>query len=214
MAQEHFINVDRTARVYTHGILSGKTQKIWVVAHGYAMLAAYFIKKFEVLDPEKHFVIAPEGLSRAYIEGMSGRVGASWMTREMRQQEIEDYVSYLDRVVAQFTTPEILSKADLVALGFSQGAATISRWVHYSDLKFHAMIIWGGAPAKELFSVNCFSDLPIFFAFGDKDVYINFANKERLKEQSEEKGWHVEFIDFKGGHHLSSPLISTISKKL
>lgn len=214
MTERHFIKVDRTARVYTFGNLSERTETVWVVAHGYAMLSEYFIKKFEVLDPDVHYVIAPEGLSRAYIDGMTGRVGASWMTREMREEEIADYIAYLDTAVETLAGKALHRGARLVALGFSQGAATISRWVHHSGRNFHKMIIWGGAPAAELFSVKTFHNLSILLVFGEKDDYITFDNLERLKEQSKEKGWTFEIIRYKGGHHLDSTLISELGEKL
>ena len=212
MSKENFIKVERTARIHTHGTLSNETEQIWVVAHGYGMLSEFFIKKFEELDPQKHFIIAPEGLSRGYLENMTGRIGASWMTKEMREEEISDYLAYLDRVVNQFVPDEYLVTSRLIAFGFSQGAATISRWVHHSSFDFQAMVICGGAPAKELFSVNSFANLPLIFAFGDKDVYLNHSNKESLKEQSEEKGWSFQIIHYQGGHQLTSPLLSNISE--
>ena len=214
MSTPHYLRVNRTARVYTHGQLSDKTEQIWVIAHGYGMLSEYFIKKFTVLDEERHFIIAPEALSRAYLEQMSGRVGASWMTSEMREHEIEDYLQYLDDVLEHFVPENRLNSAKLIGFGFSQGCATISRWVHRSNHTFSAMINWGGIPAKELFSVNCYNNLPIIFAFGEKDVYLTSSNRERFKEQCEEKGWSYRIITYPDGHLVTSPLLLSISEIL
>lgn len=214
MSQSHNIRVNRSARVYTHGKWSDTTEKIWLVAHGYGQLAAYFIKHFEVLDPNKHFVIAPEALSRAYLDGMTGRVGASWMTSEMREEEIGDYLAYLSAVIEEIVPQNYLDHCDLIGFGFSQGAATISRWVHQNNYKCTAMVLWGGAPAKELFSVNSFCNLKIVFAIGSEDAYIKASGLKRLKEQVKEIGWSSEFHTYQGGHHLSSELISSLGEKL
>src|SRR4051812_7128633 len=98
MATPHSITTPKTARVFTHGHISEKTKLVWIVAHGYGFLAEFFIEKFEELDPEEHFVIVPEALNRFYLKDMSGRAGASWMTTEDRENEIKDYISYLDNV--------------------------------------------------------------------------------------------------------------------
>ena len=45
-------------------------------------------------DPETHFVIAPEGLSRFYVNGFGGEVVASWMTKRDRLEEIHDFSVY------------------------------------------------------------------------------------------------------------------------
>jgi hypothetical protein len=41
-------------------------------------------------------IIAPEGLSRFYRKGFSGDVVASWMTKDDRLDDMEDYVRYLN----------------------------------------------------------------------------------------------------------------------
>ena len=40
-------------------------------------------------------IIAPQGLHKFYLEGTSGRVGASWMTKENREDDIKNYLVYL-----------------------------------------------------------------------------------------------------------------------
>src|SRR3989344_9498015 len=95
MKEQHF-TTQRTARYYTIGELNNKTKTIWIVLHGYMQSAAFFIKQFEVLKNDTTFIVAPEALSRAYVNGVSGKVGASWMTKEERESEIADYIFYLN----------------------------------------------------------------------------------------------------------------------
>lgn len=208
------MRVERTARVYTHGVLGPSTEQIWVVAHGYGQLARYFIRHFEMLDPQKHFVIAPEGLSRAYIGGLTGRVGASWMTKEMREEEILDYLQFIDRAVASHTDESSLKRCKVIAFGFSQGAATISRWAHNSSMTLHTMICWGGVPAHEFFNMESFQNLPLIFVFGDKDEYLKDHKREKLKDQVCSRGWKAKFLEFSGTHQLEQSLIAMISQEL
>ena len=100
--QEHTLTVDFKARYYTLGQLNKDTRQIWFVFHGYGQLARYFIRKFAILTNQQILVIAPEGLSRFYIEKVESsgrpndRVGASWMTKENRTVDIENYLHYLN----------------------------------------------------------------------------------------------------------------------
>src|SRR6266516_6229770 len=66
------------------------------------------------------------------------------MTREDRLAEIEDYVQYLDAVYADVFG--VLDRALVTAhaLGFSQGASTVSRWVALGKAKIDRLILWGG----------------------------------------------------------------------
>ena len=69
------------------------------------MLAGDFIKTFDELASNGDFVIAPEALSRLYVKGDYGNVGANWMTKEDRENEISDYINYLDELFEKEITP-------------------------------------------------------------------------------------------------------------
>lgn len=66
---KHKITVNRTAFYHTLGdVKTAKT--IWIVLHGYGYLAEYFIKKFEPILNSETAVIAPEALSKFYLNGV------------------------------------------------------------------------------------------------------------------------------------------------
>src|SRR3989442_15736955 len=135
MMQEHQFSTSRSARYFTLGSPQ-HAGDLWFVCHGYGQLAARFLERFHPLEAERRCIVAPEGLSRFYLteSPTERRVGASWMTREDRLHEIDDYVRYLDGVYAKFAP----RKARVTALGFSQrseerrvGKECRSRWSPY-----------------------------------------------------------------------------------
>lgn len=141
------IVVPRTARYMILGDPGPAIRRVWFVCHGYGQLAADFIDSFRVLNDGSQLVVAPEGLSRFYMHGGKGRVGASWMTREDRNSEISDYIEYLDRVYREVMNPLLADNPNPVRveiLGFSQGTATAWRWAVSCDVTFHRLILWGG----------------------------------------------------------------------
>jgi predicted esterase len=105
MAEHHLI-FNFKARYYSSGEITTNTKDVLFILHGYGQLAQYFIRKFAALETKDVVVIAPEGLSRFYLEPIEGagrktnRVGATWMTKEDRLVDIENYVNYLDTVFA------------------------------------------------------------------------------------------------------------------
>ncbi|MEZ4758913.1 MAG: hypothetical protein R2810_03875 [Flavobacteriales bacterium] len=96
--EERFIRVPRTARYHVLGD-PATARMVWVVLHGFGQLARFFLNKFEGLE-EGLLIAAPEGLSRFYLDEQHQRVGATWMTREDREHEIGDQLSYLDALAA------------------------------------------------------------------------------------------------------------------
>src|SRR5688572_18536754 len=121
----HHIQTTRTARYYTLGELNEQTTDVWIVLHGYGQLAEYFIRHFKNIQQDHHFIVAPEALSRYYLNENTGRIGATWMTKEDRENEIQDYIQYLNNIVDTFNLPAtkagIPTKVRLHVLGFSQG---------------------------------------------------------------------------------------------
>ncbi|MEQ9466539.1 MAG: hypothetical protein RLN88_03955, partial [Ekhidna sp.] len=141
MSKQHHIDISVKASYHTLNDLTEKTEKVWLVFHGYGQLAEYFIKKFDGLDPEKNFIIAPQGLSKYYLDGVTGRVGASWMTKEDRLTEIENQYSYIDGMLKEVGD---ISDKQLIYFGFSQGTATMGRYAAHAKIPFQKMIIWAG----------------------------------------------------------------------
>lgn len=206
MVQTHFIVTQKTARIFTHGTLSEKTKLVWIVAHGYGFLAEFFIKKFEELNPEEHFVIVPEALNRFYLKDMSGRVGASWMTTEDRENEIKDYIQYLDKV---YDTLILHTNAKIVGLGFSQGAATIARWATRTHNRLNRIVFWGGnIPNDCLNDIDQLNSMSPYLLVGDEDEFITKEIYEKVLKDLDNAGLTFSHIFYKGGHAiLTEPLL-------
>lgn len=200
---EETLNITKTARYFTVGSPE-KARYFWIVFHGYGQLARYFINNFTHLDPDEHYVVAPEGLNRFYLEGFSGRIGATWMTRESRLTDIEDYVKYIDAVYER----AVLSKkrgAEVIALGFSQGVATVARWVAYGQFTPDRLMLWAGSfppdlePAK---AEKAFSNLPTLCCIGDSDPFVNEAQIKTTRDHMEALGIRAGWTHYAGGHHI------------
>ena len=100
--KENHIEIKKTARYFTLGDLNKNTKQVWFVIHGWGMDVKSFLWSFEPLLNKDIYFIAPEALNRFYVKGSGGMVGATWMTREDRLNEIKDYIAFLDVVHAQF----------------------------------------------------------------------------------------------------------------
>lgn len=76
--------VPRHARVGLVGD-PDSAREAWLILHGYGMLAQGILHWFRAAERPGRLLVAPEGLSRFYLEENGvRRVGASWMTREDR----------------------------------------------------------------------------------------------------------------------------------
>lgn len=201
---ENILSIPKTCRYCTYGNTTNP-QTIWFTLHGYGQLAKYFIKNFESLNPEENLVVAPEGFHRFYLDGMKGRVGASWMTSEDRLTDISDYVNYLDMLHTEIRGNLKNQNHRLIVLGFSQGVATASRWMALGNTKPDAAIFWAGSFPPDLLpadSKRWFDDIPTWCVVGDEDEYISEENLERAKEHLDKLGIQPEWHRYRGGHKI------------
>src|SRR5687768_8410747 len=154
--EEHHVTVRRSARYYTLGPLDRPVEQVWIVCHGFAQLGSRFMRNFHPLNDGTRLIVAPEALNRFYIEATPGahgpesKVGATWMTREDRLREIEDYVGYLDTLADTVFARIDRTSVHLTALGFSQGVATVARWVVQGRTRPDHLILWASPLPPEI----------------------------------------------------------------
>lgn len=217
---EHQLEVTRTARYFTLGDAEGGAREVWFVCHGYRQLARRFLRRFAPLDDGSRLIVAPEALNRFYIDtepgphGPEARVGATWMTREDREAEIADYVRYLDALYERIFARVGREGVVVHALGFSQGAATASRWVAYGRARIDRLILWSGALAHDIDLDAAAERLravcPLLVA-GERDEFASPVAAAREVERLRARGIAAEVVAFPGGHELDGEVLGRIA---
>ena len=209
-AQSHNLTVARTARYFTLGELTRQTREVWFVLHGYGQLAEYFIRKFEKVHDEHTLVIAPEALSRFYSRDDFRRVGASWMTKEERQSEIDDYIAYLDTLYQKILGEHSEESIRITVVGFSQGTATASRWVNAGRVRSHRLILWGGYFANGLLDLISADKLPAnntHFVYGTEDEFLVQLDVENYLTSLQAEVPGLQITGYTGGHTIDSEVL-------
>jgi predicted esterase len=209
--KEHHTQVTKTARYYTSGELNSQTKNVLIVLHGHRQLAGEFIKTFTELTEKGYYVIAPEGLSKFYLKGDYGDIGATWMTKEDRQNEINDYVNYLDNLYkAEIRDIQQKYNYKVTALGFSQGAATLSRWLAYGKSRVDKAIFWCGNLAHDLdYSVKSnLHKAELLIVYSDNDPYLTINFMESHIKMLKDNGLNPKTYMFSGVHEINMNLLN------
>ncbi|GAB3693214.1 esterase [Spirosoma flavus] len=211
MLQEHHLSVRRTARYYTLGELTSQTKNIWFCLHGFGQLARYFSRKFESLADEQTVVIVPEGLSRLYLNGEFQRVGASWLTREAKEEEITDFLDYLNTLYDRILEGRDPNQFQITLLGFSQGAATACRWLNYGHIAANRLILWAGFFPNGLSDVidpTKLTSVETHYVYGKQDEYFNLLdNVDTYLKRMQKEVPNLQITDFAGGHRVEPAVL-------
>jgi dienelactone hydrolase len=204
---ENQLIVQKTARYFTLG--DPKAKNLLYVLHGYGQLAFYFLKKFEVLAAQDFYIVAPEGMHRFYLSGTSGRVGASWMTRESRETDISDNIRYLNELHASVTNGTTYGSVQL--LGFSQGGATAARWKNDGRVVFDRFVLWASVFPDDvpLDAGNPeFGRSDNYFLLGDEDPYYTPENRAKILDFYARAGFNNQL--YKGTHAVDPDLLPAL----
>ena len=208
---EHSIKVENTAHYVSLGELNRGTKEIWIVCHGYGQLAKFFIRKFKILQKESVYIVAPQGFHKFYLKGFSGRVGASWMTKENRGDEITDHCNFLEQLTGNLIN-SASKNCKINVLGFSQGAATISRWCLQTKHTINTFVLWAGKIASDFDFDKYKSKHPNtnnYIVFGIKDQF--YAVKTIKEYEIEMKDLDATWISYDGDHSIHSNTLHIIN---
>lgn len=214
---EHRLTVSRSARYYTAG---RPGREVWFVLHGYGQVAERFLTMCGPLDDGTRLIVAPEALSRFYVDRAHRIVGASWMTREDRGAEITDYVRYLDtvyrEVLAALAALPGGGGGAVHVLGFSQGAAAAARWLALGAARAERLILWGGEVPPDLdlddaTLVGRLSGLRLTFVAGRQDDYITDKILERDAARLRRAGVPFGVVRFEGGHEIDATVLRELA---
>ena len=211
---EEHVEVRRTARYCTLG--HQPSGDVWFVLHGYKQLARRFIRRFQVLDDGTRVIVAPEALSRFYVSAGQGRhgpesvVGATWMTREDRENEIHDYVRYLDQLAETLLD----GSERLTVVGFSQGVATASRWVTHGRTVADRLILWGDFLPPDLDmarAATALGALDLVLVRGNRDGALSPELASAEEERLAASGLTCRRVAYDGGHDVDPHTLLTLA---
>jgi predicted esterase len=212
----HKVKIEKTAHYYTSGEVSAKTKYLWFVTHGYGQLASNIIRKFEGFDATEHVVVAPEALNRFYWDLRKGIVGACWMTKQDRLDEIEDYTRFLTQVFEE-NTVNLEPNCKVILLGFSQGCATQIRWILRGMPHFHHLIMWGGILPEDIDYqpfIHYFEDKKLHFVCGDNDEFLNQERIDWNLNFAQEQKLDLTYYPFVGKHEILTDVLEDVFGKL
>ena len=199
---------EKTFRYATIGDLS-TAHTILYALHGYGQLSEYFIRKFSCLG-EGYFIVAPEGMHRFYLNGTSGRVGASWMTKEARKTDISDNIHWLNELDKRID-PDNKQRRKII-LGFSQGGATAARWYYNGKIHAHQLIMWASVfpPDLTLEEEVKINESNGAFILGTNDPYFQEKKDEETILHFQQLGFTT--FSFDGGHDLDENTLVNLLK--
>jgi predicted esterase len=195
-------------------------RELWVACHGYGQLAEPFAGALAPLDDGRRVVVVPEALSRFYLDdpakrhGPDSPVGASWMTRADREREIADYVEYLDVVTETVGAELEAEEVSIVALGFSQGVATVCRWAALGRSTVHRLILWGGTVPQDLPTdrgTGLFRGAALVLVAGRKDGIVPFTTLRGERDALAARGLRADLVEHDGGHSLNSDALTRLA---
>jgi predicted esterase len=220
--EQRHLKVPRSARYAIMGSLEAELTEVWIVCHGHGQLARRFLSRFLPLERPDRLFIAPEALSRYYLSPPKGGphpadalVGASWMTVEDRELEMQDYVGYLDLLYDEIFSIIDRAKVQLWVLGFSQGTATAARWVARGKVDPDRVVLYAGLLPSELDmerAARLAKRSPLTIVLGTND---EFAKPELIAAQEarlRQLGVAHTIIRFEGGHEITPDVLLRLTE--
>ena len=142
---------------------------------------------------------------------------ASWMTKEDREADIKNYLSYLDTVIADLLSKRNRAPKEIRLLGFSQGVATACRYYAHTSFIISSLILWAGAlpPDLNMESMKGKQEKSkIFLIHGDEDPYMKDSPYLSSTEVLDQLGYAYMLHTFHGKHEIKKEELLFLSETL
>lgn len=175
--------------------------------HGYAESAATHLEVLAPLDPRHAWArVSVQALHRFYARMQD--VVASWMTRQDRELAMADNVAYALRVQAAVASA-LSTRAPLVVVGFSQGAAQAYRTGLALGAACHGIVVLGGDLPPDVAPLA--SRLPpVLVGRGRTDSWYRAERFAADVAALEAAGCDVAASEFDGAHEWADAFVADV----
>ena len=184
----------------------------WLIAfHGYGQNADDILSDVRRIPGIERWRIASvQALNRFYTRDEG--VVASWMTRQDREIAIEDNLAYVDNAVEVVVGTR---SADLVYVGFSQGAAMSYRAGFLGRHRPAGVIALGGDVPPEVKTAGQRAHSPrVLLGAGKNDRWYTSDKVDRDVAFLRASGVEHEVVRFDGGHEWNEAFRGAVGEWL
>ena len=197
--------IEQSVAALTHGRYllslpasgSAKGAPVLIGFHGYGENAESMLAELRRIPGADEWVICSIAALHRFYRVKTGEIVGSWMTKQDREQMIEDNVRYVTSIVMQVLNVWETSGIVLLA-GFSQGAAQTYRTASsYYGPGCSGMIILAGDVPPE---IDASILPPILIGRGTQDEWYSEEKMKKDLDVLEKAEAQVETCIFDAGH--------------
>ena len=135
------------------------------------------------------------------------------MTRDDRLHEIDDHIGFLDQL-SDSVLAQCPADVHITVLGFSQGTATVSRWLAQARFRPAHLILWAGGFPDDLDPDTArylLANLPLTVVSGTDDEHISASQIAHQQQQLQQLGATPTLISFTGKHELNRAVLAELA---
>ena len=185
----------RSARGDPRGLLVG--------FHGYAETAEHIMQELVQIPGSEDWVLCSMQALNLFYRGRTNDVVASWMTRTLRQEAIENNLCYVGSVVDK-VRHRFGCDSNILVTGFSQGASMAYRTAFLGPEGVDGIIALGGDIPPEIEAIAGPKQPRVLIGQGSRDQWYTDDKLVRDQRKLEALGLICETFTFSAGHEWTS----------
>ena len=208
--------IERAIATTTHGRYlieppaAGGPAPTLIGFHGYGEGASVQLDRMRrIPGADRWLLVSIQGLHRFY-QRRDNEVVASWMTRQDREQAIDDNLAYVAAVLDSVAR-EYDAAPRLILSGFSQGVAMMFRAATASARPVDGVIAVGGDVPPELDAAALTRVRQALVCHGTRDEWYTGEKFGGDVQRLRQAGVAVRPLEFDGGHEWSGEVAEAAS---
>ena len=120
-------------------------------------------------------------------------------------------------ILEGYVNIETKDQFKLNTLGFSQGGATLVRWIMSNSINIDSLILWGSDIPKDCLieeKKSRWNSIDLKLVIGNQDEYINEENKQKVIDLISSYGLKYELVAYEGSHKIIEKELEKIAAGL
>ncbi len=182
-----------------------------IALHGYGQLAEKFLQTFTPLKNRNITVVAPQASNQFYVKLTPKIIGSTWLTQFERDQAIEDFLNYMQRLFANLQSEISFNPQAVFLLGFSQGVSMAYRLLCAKRIPVAGLVACSAdIPGDVLQHLPGLRQTPILITHGNDDSIVPRTAAEAALRELRKQQFNVEKYSYPGGHVIPSFVVEKI----
>lgn len=183
-----------------------------IALHGWGQSCRGFVRRLAILADRGFLLAVPQAPHPLYVSTEPKKVGFSWLTLYERDRAVDEFLDYMDLLIAQLRADYVLDESRIFLLGFSQGVSMAHRLAVSGRIPVAGLVAWAAdLPPDVAEKLPGRDPYPVLLVHAGDDPMVPYAKSDEAAATLAKHDFAVDRIAYTGGHIIAPEPLARVA---